>query len=210
VDRQVSIPELTPPIVVVAKGLPPNHPVPLSIIHEASTRIAVDGGAQILHDLGYQPDLILGDMDSAESDLSSPIITLSDQSHTDLDKALTWCVDQGLDTLHLIAAFGERDDHSLTNYLLLLEFMDRLAITAYSDHFQIQALKGRQQFKSQPGQQVSLIALGKTTKLTTTGLKYPLENEPLSGISRGVSNEATGLSFEVEAHPHPILVFRAY
>lgn len=206
----MNLPPLTPPVALVANGPFPDHPVPQKIISQAKTRIAVDGGNRHLEKLRCPADLILGDLDSAVPTPGIPRIELEDQSRTDLDKALDWCLRQKITSLDLVAAFGNRDDHSLANYLLLVEYGHRCQLTAYSDFAKIQPLFGSASFASFPGQIVSILSLSGNPRITTDGLQYNLNDESLEYISQGVSNRAVGSQFNITVDNGPILVFRFF
>ena len=53
---------------------------------------------------------------------------------------------------------------------------------------------------------VSIISLSSDNKITTSGLKYDLNNEKLKSFSHGISNEVNGDSFTVKAES-TIVVF---
>jgi len=163
-----------------------------------------------LHELGLSVDLILGDLDSATMPSVAPYVQLEDQSRTDLDKALDWCIKQEITSLDIVAAFGDRDDHSLANYHLLTEYGNRCKLTAYSDFAQIQPLFGNASFPSFPGQIVSIFCPSGQPRITTEGLQYNLNKEFLEHITQGVSNRATSTAFKITVENGPILVFQFF
>ena len=61
--------------------------------------IGVDGGAELLYNIGVNPDFIVGDMDSCQ-DLSkfpkSKIIIIEDQKYTDFEKAIKFIQSEGI------------------------------------------------------------------------------------------------------------------
>ena len=195
------------PVVLAANGPAPTHSVPVNAIRNANTRIAVDGGAGIIRSLGKEPDVILGDMDSVETGSDKNTFPLSDQDKSDLEKSLLWCIEQKIESIDLVSAFGNRDDHSVANYLLLLAYADRIRIKAFSDHYRIEAVTTAATFPSKPGQQVSLVDPSGKAIITTSGLKYTLNHQSLHSASHGVSNETIGSSFKIRVSGAPILVF---
>ena len=52
------------PLVIVANGDFPSHPIPLEILNKAISILACDGAADTLLENNYTPNLILGDLDS--------------------------------------------------------------------------------------------------------------------------------------------------
>jgi thiamine pyrophosphokinase len=52
------------PTILFGNGVTPTHPAVLKKIREANSILCVDGGADKLEKIGYNPDLIFGDLDS--------------------------------------------------------------------------------------------------------------------------------------------------
>ena len=55
---------LNEPLVILANGSFPTHPIPLQTLQEANTIICCDGAAEPLVSSGNNPDYIIGDLDS--------------------------------------------------------------------------------------------------------------------------------------------------
>ena len=68
-------------------------------------------------------------------------------------------------------------------------------VTNYSTIF---CIKGSKTIEAKIGQQISIVAAENVERITVTGLKYSLTNEPLSPSSRAISNEAIGEDFSIE------------
>ncbi|MBT6390322.1 MAG: thiamine diphosphokinase, partial [Candidatus Marinimicrobia bacterium] len=51
-----------PPVVILANGAFPIHPIPLIILVGAGTVICIDGSANSLEALDLMPHIIIGDM----------------------------------------------------------------------------------------------------------------------------------------------------
>src|SRR5512133_877734 len=85
--------------VIVADGAFPQHEIPLNCLRGAKRIISCDGSAKALHDAGFQPFAIVGDMDSLTSDLAERyydrLFRDDDQEKNDLTKAVKWCVERG-------------------------------------------------------------------------------------------------------------------
>ena len=61
--------------------------------------ISIDAKSENLKELGVQPNLILGDLDSAtidELDSKIEVVELSDQNKTDLEKSLDYCKENSI------------------------------------------------------------------------------------------------------------------
>ena len=75
--------------------------------------------------MGYKPNLILGDLDSIDkrkNKYGCDIIFLEDQTKNDLEKSISWCIDQGIKELELFGFSHGRDDHHLANILIMKDF----------------------------------------------------------------------------------------
>ena len=87
------------PNALFGNGPCPTHPIVTDRLKSINTFFCVDGGADKLITMGYNPDVILGDLDSIkkkEKAYNSAIVYLEDQSKNDLEKSICWCANQGL------------------------------------------------------------------------------------------------------------------
>ena len=190
------------PVILFGNGEPPTHPSVIRYINEAKTYICLDGGVDTLIRLGHEPDYVLGDLDSIkhpEDEYDCKIISLEDQSMTDLEKSILWCYENAIKELYLIGVSGLRDDHSMATFCILLKFAGKMKITLLSNHSKINCIKNKTIFDTSPGQVVSLIPSSSDTKITTSGLQYTLQKEKLSTPTQGISNVAINTSFSIEA-----------
>lgn len=97
----------------------------------------------------------------------------------------------------LVGATGKREDHTLGNISLLVDYMKVGAqVTMLTDHGMFVPASGRNTFKSRPGQQVSVFNFG-ATGLRGEGLVYPLSD--FDNWWQGTLNEATGDEFTIHA-----------
>lgn len=199
------------PVVVIGNGPFPTGAIPLERIRSAGMRICLDGGADKLQEFGIDPDLIIGDMDSSVLVVktgSHHIHQTPDQSKSDLEKALDWCLENDISSLTLVGLTGGRDDHHFANLLILDKFSGSMNLELLSDHSQITCHTGMRNFRSFKEQTVSLIPVKTIRKVTTDGLKYHLRNERLEPGTRGISNTSTGDTFTVTTSD-PLWVFRS-
>ena len=81
--------------VILANGRFPTHPVPLSILKNATRLICCDGAANNMEAMGLTPTAIVGDLDSLSEDLkgkySDRLFQDTDTETNDLTKAVKWC-----------------------------------------------------------------------------------------------------------------------
>ena len=163
--------------------------------------IAVDGGANIAQQIPLPVHTLIGDMDSItaeiltqyEEEKSVQILRYPhNKDETDLELALRWAAEQDLQTIDILAAVGDRFDHTTANlHLLAQDQLRNLNIHLLDgDQDIIVRHPGKYSITGKKGDTVSLIPLaGDVLDVTTDGLQYPLQNETLDfSLARGVSN----------------------
>jgi thiamine pyrophosphokinase len=169
--------------------------------------IGADGGGNILLAMNVVPDVVIGDLDSfipgkntaekmqGKTDFDFEIIHDPDQETNDLEKALNLALERGATEVVILGATGLRLDHTLKNLSVLLQFNDRFQYIIFRDaSCEARILPRDFTVETLPGQLISLFPLsGRVDGITTEGLRYALNNEPLeNGVRDGSSNEATG------------------
>ena len=201
-------------VVILANGDFPTHTIPLRILNDAKTIICCDGAVNNLVTNGIVPDFIMGDMDSISPDLkdkySDIIISMPDQAENDLRKAINWAEENNVTKAAILGAFGKRDDHSLANIFTLLQHPSKLDLTIYTDYGIFSVVKGEQKFDSFKGQQVSLFSADQNIEITSTYLKYNLNNKSLSNLYYGSLNESLNEVFTISISPGKILVYQVF
>jgi thiamine pyrophosphokinase len=168
-------------------------------LREAKVIIAANGGTRHVLAAGYQPDVVIGDMDSisrADNDqlrdsgvriIDYPV----DKDETDLELALTYAFENYDGDILIIGALGGRLDQTLANILLLADVkFARRRIEIREAHQRAWLVDKSTRIQAQVGDLVSLIPVGGDVQVAgTTGLKWPLQDERLDyGRSRGISN----------------------
>ena len=199
---------MTKVAVLIANGKVSKTDYVKKIIDSNDFFISIDAKLENLKELGVRPNLILGDLDSAEIDgLDSQIevVELSDQNKTDLEKSLDYCKENSIKKVLILGSSGLRDDHSMANILLASSYSDNLHIELITSFYRIIFVRENTLINA-PNAPVSIISLSTDNKITTRGLKYNLNNEKLKSFSHGISNEVKGENFTVEAES-TIIVF---
>ena len=188
------------PYALFGNGSNPRHPTVKDRLKSINTFFCVDGGADKLITMGYNPDVILGDLDSIkkrEKAYNCAIVYLEDQSKNDLEKSVCWCANQGIKELELFGFSYGRGDHHLANLFIMKDFSDKVRMKMYTDKSLIFCINEHSTFLSKANQTVSIFTFTKKTTITTSGLKYALKNSSLAYPSQGISNLAIGSSFSV-------------
>lgn len=190
-----------PSAVVVGNGEFPQASPALEVLDHAQTVVVCDGAANAYIPTGRTFDMIIGDGDSILPELkmryASRIIISSCQETNDQTKAVKYLAEQGIKEIAIVGATGKRDDHTLGNISLLMEYFKQ-GITAYiyTDHGIFIPTEGNTTIATQPGQQISIFNFG-CTILSATGLKYPIR--PFDSLWQGTLNEATAHSCNIQA-----------
>lgn len=189
----------TPEAVILANGEYPTHPLPLRILEEAKFIACCDGAANEYISRRHTPDVIIGDGDSLSpeyKELFSPIVhQISDQETNDQTKAVHFLQKKGFRKIAIVGATGKREDHTLGNISLLMDYMrEGMEVRTVTDYGVFMPANGTQTFKSHPGQQISIINFG-AKGLHGEGLVYPLSD--FTNWWQGTLNEATADEFTI-------------
>lgn len=179
----------------------------LTEIRDDDLIISADGGAQHCIRIGLIPNVVIGDMDSIApslvEDLKSQNVQFitypRDKNETDLELALSYAVQKGVDQILFQGLLGGRLDQSLANLLLLTrdewKHVD-LVVSQGPDIAYLMRDEKKISLRGKPGDLVSLIPVSETvTGVTAQGLRWKLENVDLViGNTLSVSNEMIGSS----------------
>ena len=203
---------------VVIAGGDPVQAADIGVLPEDSLVIAADSGLDQAARLGWRVDLAVGDFDSASpaaiEEARNAGVSFeehpAEKEYTDLDLALVAARDRGLEEVLVVGGAGGRLDHLFGNLVLLSspEFA-AMRVEARIGAARARVVNnGTTKFSARRGDLVSLFALGGVAEgVTTDGLEYPLDDEPLHpGSSRGVSNNHREASASVSVRHGTVLV----
>lgn len=188
--------------IVVANGSFPQTAVPLELLHQATTIIACDGAVQALHEAGLEPNAIVGDLDSLPPTYleryADRIHLVEDQEINDLSKAVRFARQSGHTEVLILGATGLREDHTLGNISLLMDYAPLFRrVEMLSDYGLFTPLLHTTTLQSEPGQQVSIFSLSPSGRISTEGLRWPINQRELTAWWQGTLNEATGRAFTI-------------
>ena len=202
------------PVVILANGNYPTHPIPVKMLHKAGCIVCCDGAADQLTDKGLEPSIIIGDLDSIDQTLKSEYndktIHLPGQDENDLRKAIHWAEEGGIKEAVILGATGKRNDHSLSNIFILLQFPTSLKCTLITDYGYFKTAEGTDEFQSFKGQQVSLFSTDPEIEITSRNLKYNLISTKLTYLYSGSLNESVSKNFTLCISHGKILVYQAF
>lgn len=196
--------------VLVANGeLPAIHRLS-AIAGSSSYVLAADGGANRLVQLGIVPDAVIGDFDSLTAILPASVerIAAPDQSRTDLDKAVTYLIEQGFRKISIVGATGDRLDHTFQALAILVKYAHAAELRLIDDVGTAYPVNAHLEVATSAGQLVSLMPLGRAENVLTSGLEWALHSEDLAaGVRDGTSNRATGDKVSVTISGGSLVVY---
>ena len=187
--------------VILAAGDYPVHEIPLRILSEAKDIVCCDSAAEKFLAMGGKPTAIVGDGDSLTKGLKQLYVDIlhqeKEQETNDLSKAVHYLMGMGKKRIAIVGATGKREDHTLGNISLLIEYMRQGAeVQMFTDYGVFIPCSGKSTFNVSIGQQVSIFNFG-ATDFKSQGLKYPIYD--FSNWWQGTLNEATAHQLIVEA-----------
>lgn len=175
-------------------------PGPVRAMLAGARIVALDGGLRHARALGVVAELLIGDLDSVAPELLASYRGPLERyprakDETDGELGIRHAVAAGYGRVVMVAALGDRWDHSLANLALLLQLrragVQGLVTDGVTDAFLIDdAWEG----EGALGEVLSLLSLtARTRGVCLTGLKYSATDLTLRREgSLGVSNEFTG------------------
>ena len=165
--------------------------------------IAVDGGSRHCQALKVVPDILIGDLDSADPNLAASwelmgveiILHPQDKDQTDLELALFLAQDRGVEEAIVYGAVGGRLDMTFGNLFLLAHPGLVIPITLIQWNQEVHLLRPGNSLtlEGTTGDTLSLLPLHQDGAIVSAlGVQYPLEGENLAfGLTRGISNKLT-------------------
>ena len=181
--------------------------------------VAADSGAHTALELGFRPDLVIGDMDSIDVHtlrrLEAAGVSLErhprDKDATDGELAVERALDTGVQHVVLVGFLGgPRFDQELASILLLTRLSVDAVLLDGGNECRVVRPGQPAEWLPEPGEIVSLVPLDDAGGVRTHGLRWPLEGDRLPrGSTRGVSNEPNGERVGVSIE-HGVLLLSRY
>lgn len=210
--------------VIIADGDFPKTEYPRYLIKTADILVCCDGAFETflkesadIFTESKLPDVVIGDMDSLSESIktkySNIIQKVDEQENNDLTKAFLYTVENYPDVkfIHILGASGKREDHTIGNMSLLMEytkrFGEKITIDMISDYSIMFAATNSLSFECGIGRKISLITPDPSLKLISDGLQWPLEGVELSNWWVATLNKATKDRIRIEfSHPSMLLI----
>ena len=198
-------------IVIIADGVFPKTEYPRYLIRTADFIICCDGALQkflrnSLSIFGEErlPDLVIGDMDTLPSSYrkryADIIVTVDEQDHNDQTKAFRWVMENldGVEEILILGATGKREDHTIGNISLLMEYartfdleQKDIHVEMVSDSSTIFAVTDSTDIECGEGRSVSVFSPDNSLKIKSDGLEWPLDDVVFDNWWKATLNRAT-------------------
>ena len=182
-----------------------------------NTIICADGGANSAKELGIVPDFIIGDLDSAEIktleffQTKSEIIKIKRQNDTDVEKCLKFAIRNKFDEVVLLGVTGDRLDHTICNLGIVIKFFGKIKVYLSVESSFLTSINQTTEFNSKVGETISIYAFNDKTKISSTGLKYKLNNTALPfGVRESTSNVSTSEKIILKVKKGIVFVIRDF
>lgn len=182
--------------VVLTHGVPPSRETLARALEGASLFVCADGAADNARAYGFEPEIIIGDLDSVTPATLAAVpdgrvVRDTDTETTDTEKAIRHVLARGgFDEIVLLGAGADRLDHVVGHLSLLLRYSGQVRLVLEDDRCRAWVAGGTVALDHPAGTIVSFFAVGVPAEgVTTQGLRYPLENRRLElGVQDSISN----------------------
>lgn len=185
--------------IVVGSGSINNYERFLEYVKISDMLICCDGGVRHFYKCGIVPDVIIGDLDSADEKYIEYFRQKNvrfekfppEKDFTDMELGIHRAIDENADEIFLFAGTGTRLDHTFANAQILKKALDKGILAWLVDEKNKICLAQKYiKIKGKKGDLLSLIPLTtRVSKITTKGLYYALDGNDMEiGNSLGVSN----------------------
>ena len=187
--------------VIVAGGEFPTASQPLEVLQSTPFVVCCDGAADSYIATGRVPDAIVGDGDSISAanreKFAHLLHIVTEQETNDQTKAVRFLQEKGKNSIAIIGATGKREDHTIGNISLLIEYARAgCNVRSFTDHGVFIPCNGTTTHKCRKGQQVSIFSIT-AKELSAEGLLYPIYD--FNNWWQGTLNECTGDEFTINA-----------
>ena len=208
--------------VILANGEFPRREYPLWLLKNADVVVCCDSALNVrrLRRLGVEPAAVVGDLDSISDaerkSLGDKAVKVEEQDYNDLNKAFLWLRENCPEAteIHILGATGKSEAHALGNLSYLLFWEKQYALEAsgikvemVSDYNTAFAVCDSCELHIGEGRKVSFFAQDPSLRISTTGLRWPLDGLSFDYWFRGTLNMAENDVVKlVFNHPGDVLV----
>lgn len=183
-------------IVIICDGSFPRTEYPRYLIRTADFIICCDGAlkkfirnSKAIFGTERLPDRVVGDMDSLPESLRKKhadiIVKIDEQEHNDQTKAFRWAMEniEGIESITILGATGQREDHTIGNISLLMEYArmydlegSGIQVQMITDHATIVAVTDTVEMDCGEGRQISILTPDNTLRIKSEGLRWKTDD----------------------------------
>lgn len=198
-------------VVIICDGKFPQTEYPRYLIRSADVVICCDGAlmkfirnSQAIFGEKRLPDVVVGDMDSLSPAMkkrySDIIVQIDEQEHNDQTKAFRWALENisGIGSIQILGATGEREDHTIGNISLLMEYARTYDLAAMdinvemvSDHGTMFAVTDTFEMECGIGRRVSIFSPDNSLRISSEGLEWPTDEVVFDNWWKATLNRAS-------------------
>lgn len=216
--------------VIVGNGQFPKKEYPLYLLESADYVVCCDGALDtyLRHFRNRtlrRPDVVIGDMDSlskkAAAKFSDIAVRIEEQETNDQSKAFHYILEHfpDVDTIHILGATGKREDHTIGNLSLLMEYAREMSgqggaaggrevfVDIVSDWSSAFAITDTCDLNIGEGRSISIISPDNSLKIKSKGLVWPTDNVVFDNLWKATLNRAATDCVRLEfSHPSIALI----
>ena len=213
--------------VIVGNGQFPKKEYPLYLLESADYVICCDGALDtyLRHFRGRnlrRPDVVVGDMDSLSEKTAERFrdiaVKIDEQETNDQSKAFHYILEHfpDVDTIHILGATGKREDHTIGNLSLLMEYAREMRrqdcgrtvfVDIVSDWSTAFAITDSCTLDVGEGRSVSIICPDNSLNIKSEGLIWPTDNVVFDNLWQATLNRASADRISLTfSHPSIALI----
>ena len=213
--------------VIVGNGQFPKKEYPLYLLESADCVVCCDGALDtyLRHFSGRnlrRPDVVVGDMDSLSKKTAERFrdiaVKIDEQETNDQSKAFHYILEHfpDVDTIHILGATGKREDHTIGNLSLLMEYVREMrrqdcgrtvSVDIVSDWSTAFAITDSCTLDVGEGRSVSIICPDNSLNIKSEGLVWPTDNVVFDNLWQTTLNRASADRISLTfSHPSIALI----
>ena len=213
--------------VIVGNGQFPKKEYPLYLLESADYVVCCDGALDtyLRHFSGRnlrRPDVVVGDMDSLSKKTAERFrdiaVKIDEQETNDQSKAFHYILEHfpDVDTIHILGATGKREDHTIGNLSLLMEYAREMrrqdcgrtvSVDIVSDWSTAFAITDSRTLDVGEGRSVSIICPDNSLNIKSEGLVWPTDNVVFDNLWQATLNRASADRISLTfSHPSIALI----
>ena len=211
----------------MGNGQFPKKEYPLYLLESADYVVCCDGALDtyLRHFSGRnlrRPDVVVGDMDSLSKKTAERFrdiaVKIDEQETNDQSKAFHYILEHfpDVDTIHILGATGKREDHTIGNLSLLMEYAREMrrqdcgrtvSVDIVSDWSTAFAITDSCTLDVGEGRSVSIICPDNSLNIRSEGLVWPTDNVVFDNLWQTTLNRASADRISLTfSHPSIALI----